>query len=87
MSYEKKNWPLHTRVQFIKCCELTGKKGTVIGKSFVDNHDHYIVLLDTNMNLIDGYEVAACSITEHCLEEIQDLKITEVNLDFQILIN
>ena len=74
----KKNYPLYTRVKAVNCSTMTGKTGTIIGKSIVDIEDHYIVLLDENEFLADGTEVAAFTVTEHCLEEIHDEVVTGV---------
>lgn len=62
----KKEFKINTRVRFINLpeCELSGLGGKILGKSFENVHDHYIVLLDHPM----PDRLAVC-MTEHCLEK------------------
>ena len=63
---DKKNFPLNTRVKFVKTTgKLDNQTGQILGKAIVSIEDHYIVLLD-----IPTEEHLAVVITEHCLEEI-----------------
>ena len=60
----KKNYPLSHRVKIVRLGgdAMEGKTGHILGKSFENVHDHYIVMLDepTETHL-------AVVITEHCL--------------------
>lgn len=62
---EKKNFALKTKVRIVKVGGdvLENQTGTILGKSFVNVNDHYIVLLDNPLP-----ESLAITITEHCLE-------------------
>ena len=61
----KKEFAVDARVQFVRLGNdpLEGEFGTVLGKSFVNITDHYIVLLDNPRP-----DFKAICITEHCLE-------------------
>ena len=63
----KKNFALNTKVRFIKTGGdvLENQTGTILGKSFVNVDDHYIVLLD-----VPFPDRLAVTITEHCLEAV-----------------
>jgi hypothetical protein len=84
---EKKNFNLYDRVMLKECNELSGLVGTILGRSFVDVFDGYIVLLDENRWVTHHYpvemkmEYAAISIPEGCLELIHDLVVNDVQLD------
>lgn len=72
---------LYSRVRLVRCNELTGMMGTVLGRSFTHPAmDSYIVLLDKNQFDGDGVEHSALSITQHCLEQIYDLTVRAVEL-------
>ena len=44
---DKKNFPLNTRVKFVKTAgKLDNQTGQILGKAIVSVDDHYIVLLD-----------------------------------------
>jgi hypothetical protein len=67
-SCQKKNFPLYQLVQFVNLpsdSSLLGQTGVILGTSFVNVIDHYIVLLfeptDTHL---------AICMTESCLEAI-----------------
>ncbi len=63
----KNNFPLKTKVKFIKTGGdiLENQTGIILGKSIVDVEDYYIVLLDVPM-----VDRLAITITEHCLEAV-----------------
>lgn len=63
----KKNFALKTPVRFIKTGGdvLENQTGTILGKSFVNVEDHYIVMLDVPLP-----DRLAVTITEHCLEAV-----------------
>lgn len=63
----KKNFELKTVVRFVKTGGdvLENQTGTILGKSFVNVVDHYIVLLDNPLP-----DRLAVVITEHCLEAV-----------------
>lgn len=63
----KKNFELKTVVRFVKTGGdvLENQTGTILGKSFVNVEDHYIVLLDNPLP-----DRLAVTITEHCLEAV-----------------
>jgi len=64
---QKKNFSLSQPVRFVNLppCELSGKTGVILGTSFVNVIDHYIVLLDKPTDT----HLAVC-ITESCLEAL-----------------
>ena len=63
----KKNFTLGKPVRFVNLpeCELLGKTGKILGTSFVNVIDHYIVLLDEPTET----HYAIC-MTESCLEVV-----------------
>lgn len=61
----KKEFKVDQKVRIVNAMELSGLSGTVLGKSFVEVLDHYIVLLDTPLP-----NAKAVSITEACLETL-----------------
>ena len=65
--YQKKNFPVNTRVLIEKTTDpnLDGQTGTILGKSFVHVLDHYIVLLDVPLP-----DFRAITLTEACLAEV-----------------
>lgn len=65
---QKKNFELRTRVRFVlvDSDRLENQTGTILGKSFEDVGDHYIVLLD-----VPQPDMLAICITEHCLEPVE----------------
>lgn len=77
---EKKNFQLFQRVKVVKCGDITDNTGTILGKSAVNVDDHYIVLLDESRQLLDGYEVVAFTVTEHCLEAIDDVVVEQIGI-------
>jgi hypothetical protein len=74
-------YQLYARVRLVRCVELSGMTGTVLGRSYTHPAmDSYIVLMDRNQFDGDGVEHAAVSITEHCMEPISDLAVRGVEL-------
>ena len=65
---QKKNFALRTRVRCVRVGgdRLENQTGTILGKSFEDVGDHYIVLLD-----VPQTDLLAICITEHCLEPVE----------------
>lgn len=65
---QKKNFALHTRVRCVRVGgdRLENQTGTILGKSFEDFGDHYIVLLD-----VPQPDLHTICITEHCLELVE----------------
>lgn len=65
---QKKNFALRTPVRFVRLGgdRLENQTGTVLGKSFENVDDHYIVMLDVPL----PDRLAVC-ITEHCLEPVK----------------
>lgn len=63
----KKEFLVDQRVKIVKVGgdKLENKVGTILGKSFVDFIDHYIILLDEPTK-----DAKAICITESCLEKI-----------------
>lgn len=69
MSYTEKEFPEKARVRIhsVGTNVLDNKTGFILGKSFVNVDDHYIVQLDEPLP-----EASAICITEHCLELINE---------------
>jgi hypothetical protein len=74
---KKKFLSCDDRVKIVKAEELSGRTGTILGKSFINVIDGYIVLLDegiTSTYIYDSeipfFHKAIC-ITESCLEKIE----------------
>jgi len=76
--YVKKNFNCYDRVKIVNFPEdneNNGRLGTVVGCSFVDIINHYIVILDDEIERFDWVENIskrwrAVSITEVCLEKV-----------------
>jgi len=74
--FNKKSFDCDDRVKFVKTGgDLDGKLGTIIGKSFINVIDSYIVLLDGPIEYKDVYDGKpflhkAITMTESCLEKI-----------------
>jgi hypothetical protein len=73
MTFNKQNFPLNAAVRFHSLNEdgdspLEGATGKILGKSFENVLDHYMVLLDvpTETHL-------AISITEACLKPVEEI--------------